>query len=504
MPKKPLANTHKELLCEIDGWDPTTVSAGSEKKLPWKCRRGHKWVAAVKSRANGSGCPVCSGRSVESGFNDLATTHPHLVAQADGWDPTKVSAGSNRKVYWKCQRDHSWIASICSRSAGSGCPICGNRRVLPGYNDLATLNPKIASEASGWDPTTVAPHSNKKKMWLCPAGHQYLATVAHRSEGKGCPFCSGRQVLVGFNDLTTTHPSLAAEAYGWDPKTVSAGSHKRLNWKCPIGHVWDQVVKDRTLLEFGCSYCSGKRVLRGFNDLATTHPDLASEAVNWDPTTVSKGSSNKKREWKCTNGHRYFETPSHRVYMNSGCPFCAGRQVLKGFNDLATTHPDLASQALNWDPTSLSAGSHQKVNWKCPTGHIWTAPPNGRRRGEGCPSCSKSGFDPNKDGWLYLVYHEVWDLIQVGLTNNPESRLNDHRRTGFSEVLDIRGPMKGELAQTLETQMLRVLKSRGADFSNASGGPKFDGYSEAWTKTSLNVINLKQILGWVHEEEAQG
>jgi hypothetical protein len=102
------------------------------------------------------------------------------------------------------------------------------------------------------------------------------------------------------------------------------------------------------------------------------------------------------------------------------------------------------------------------------------------------------------------VYHEVWDQIQVGLTNYPENRLADHRRTGFSEVLDIRGPMKGELAQTLETQMLRALRSRGADFSNVGGRPKFDGHSESWTKTSLNVDSLKQILEWVYEDESQG
>ena len=439
---------------------------------------------------------------VQAGFNDLTTTHPHLAAQAEGWDPSTFSAGSNRKVAWKCHQGHLWKATIGSRSAGSGCPICSNRRVLRGHNDLATLNPKIASEASGWDPTTVAPYSKKKKLWLCSLGHQYHATVAHRSEGKGCPFCSGRQVLAGFNDLTTTHPHIAAEAYGWNPQTISAGSNKRMNWKCPIGHVWDQVVKNRTLQGFGCSYCSGKRVLKGFNDLATTHPDLASEALNWDPATVSKGS-NKKREWKCSKGHRYFETPGHRVYMNAGCSFCAGRQVLKGFNDLATTHPDLASEALNWDPATLSAGSHKKVKWRCSIGHVWTATPNGRRRGEGCPSCSKSGFDPNRNGWLYLVYHEVWDLIQVGLTNHPDNRLNDHRRTGFSEVLDVRGPMKGELAQTLETRILRALKTRGANFSNVGGGPKFDGYSESWTRTSLSVNNLKQILEWVHEDESR-
>jgi predicted GIY-YIG superfamily endonuclease len=107
------------------------------------------------------------------------------------------------------------------------------------------------------------------------------------------------------------------------------------------------------------------------------------------------------------------------------------------------------------------------------------------------------------DGWLYLVYHEGWDLIQIGLTNKPENRLNDHRRTGFDSVLDIRGPMEGVLAQDLERRSLHSLKKRGAHFSNKTDARKFDGYSEAWTKASLNVTSIKQILDWVYEDESK-
>jgi hypothetical protein len=439
---------------------------------------------------------------VQVGFNDLATTHPELAAQADGWDPTTVTKGAKSKKQWKCPNGHTWLASVGARSSGTGCPICSNHQVLSGFNDLASVSPAIAAEASGWDPTQISPTSNRKKEWKCQLGHQYVATVAHRSEGKGCPFCSGRQVLAGFNDIVTTHPMIAREAHGWDPTSVSAGSHHRLPWICASGHIWDQVVKERTLSGYGCSYCSGKRVLTGFNDLATTHPELAVQADGWDPTRFSKGH-NKKLEWKCNIGHIYSATINHRTNMNAGCPICAGKQTLRGFNDLATTNPDLASEAEGWDPTTITRGSNTKVLWKCPNGHTWKTAPTNRSRGEGCPSCSKSGFDPNRDGWLYLVYHEEWDLIQVGLTNNPENRLTDHRRTGFDTVLDLRGPMDGVLAQNLERRCLHALKTRGASFSNSAGVKKFDGYSEACTKESLSISNLKQLLSWVYEDDGK-
>ena len=495
-----LATTHPAIASQADGWDPKTVTATSQVKARWKCQFGHFWIAEIKGRGYGSGCPVCDGKSVQIGFNDLVTTNPKLAAQADGWDPKTITQGSALKRQWKCEKGHSWVASVGARSGGTGCPVCSNHQILAGYNDLATTNPGIAAEAHGWDPTTITQHSSKKRSWECSKGHHYLATVAHRSEGKGCPFCSGRKVLIGFNDLCTTHPDVAEEAYGWDPRTVSAGSHNRANWKCLHGHVWDALVKERALQGFGCSYCSGKRVLTGFNDLSTTHPEIAAQAHGWDPTLFSKGH-NKKKNWRCERGHIYSETPNHRTGMKTGCPTCAGKNIVVGFNDLATTKPELAAQAHGWDPTTITQGSNRKVQWSCQNGHTWKASPTDRSRGESCPSCSKSGFDPNKEGWLYLVYHEGWDLVQVGLTNDPESRLTDHRRTGFDLVLDIRGPMKGELAQGLERKSLHALKRRGAEFSNKSGVRKFDGYSEAWTKASLNVTSIKQILDWVYEDE---
>jgi hypothetical protein len=494
------ATTHPVIAAQADGWDTSSVFATSVLKAKWKCEFGHSWVAQIKNRSCGAGCAVCAGQLVQVGFNDLATTNPELAAQADGWDPQTVTKGTPSKKQWKCDQGHSWIASVGSRSGGHGCPVCASRQVLAGYNDLASVNPEIAAQAVGWDPRKIAPKSGKKMLWQCPLGHQYRTTVANRSEGKGCPFCSGRQVLMGFNDLGTTHPEIAREAHEWDPGTVSAGSHKRADWKCELGHVWDQIVKERTLQGFGCSYCSGKRVLPGFNDLATTHPEIAIQAEGWDPTLFSKGH-NKKKNWKCDHGHIYLETVNHRTHMKTGCPVCSGNQILVGFNDLATTSPELALEVDGWDPTTITRGSNRKVRWKCPNGHTWKTSPTDRARGEGCPSCSKSGFDPNKEGWLYLVYHEGWDLIQVGLTNHPENRLTDHRRSGFDTVLDIRGPMEGVLAQNLERKSLHALKKRGAKFSNRLGVKKFDGYSEAWTKASLNATSIKQLLDWVYEDD---
>ena len=164
--------------------------------------------------------------------SSLADTHPEIAAQADGWDPTTVATFSHSKFNWKCSFGHRWNATVASRSAGNGCPACSGKAVSAGYNDLATINPELAAEADGWDPTTLTVSSGKKVGWKCKLGHQWTVPVSGRTgRNRGCPICSNQKVLVGFNDLATINPELAAEADGWDPTTVSVGTNKKNNWK---------------------------------------------------------------------------------------------------------------------------------------------------------------------------------------------------------------------------------------------------------------------------------
>lgn len=99
-------------------------------------------------------------------------------------------------------------------------------------------------------PDTVSYGSKKKVWWTCENGHSWQTTVHVRSEGSGCPYCTGRKVLPGFNDLETLYPDVAAQ---WDrekngslsPRDVSTGSKIRIWWRCPEGHSWQLPVAQR-------------------------------------------------------------------------------------------------------------------------------------------------------------------------------------------------------------------------------------------------------------------
>jgi uncharacterized Zn-finger protein len=341
----------------------------------------------------------------------------------------------------------------------------------------------------------------KKVAWKCDNGHITHASVESRAKNETkCGICLNKIILIGYNDLSTTHPELASQAYGWDPQTVSAGSNKRVQWVCSKSHIWTQSVGTRTQ-GIGCPYCSGRFSWPGFNDLATLNPQIASQADGWDPTTVGYGSG-KKMKWKCAEGHTWEARVNNRGGNREiGCPYCSGNLVWVGFNDLATTHPELARQADGWDPKSIVAGHNSKKSWKCELGHRWRAVVSSRAFGRvGCPSCAYSGFDPNLDGYLYFLNQTDWSMFQIGITNYPDDRLQSHRRSRW-ELIEIRGPMDGHLTQQWETAILRMLRAKGADLSNHKIAGKFDGYSEAWSKSTFEVSSIKELMRLTEEYE---
>ncbi len=361
----------------------------------------------------------------------LSITHPELAKEAYGWNPNEFTSGMRQKKSWICKKNHIWEAPIYSRRGGRGCPVCSNYQTQSGVNDLATLFPKIAEEANGWDPTKANAGSSKKVSWKCSQGHIWEAVIDTRVRGTDCPYCSGRYAIVGTNDLATLNPELAKQAYGWDPTSLTLKSGQIRNWKCNQGHIWE--------------------------------------------------SSPHKRS-------------------KNGCPYCAHQKVLAGFNDLATTHPELSREAYGWDPTAVIAGSHTKLQWKCADNHVWSAILKNRSKGIGCPTCATTSFDPNAEGWIYLIENDEWLMSKVGITNNPKNRVALHLSRGW-QIVDIRGPMEGHLAQQWEAAILQLLAAKGADLSNSKIAGKFDGYSEAWSKSTFEAKSIKELMRLTEEFE---
>lgn len=188
-------------------------------------------------------------------------------------------------------------------------------------------------------------------------------------------------------------PEIAAELVNPTDALLGCGSSKLVEWRCPRGHIYAARPYNRTNAKHptGCPVCSGKTVVAGENDLATTDPDVAALLADPNLAHTLTRASNKKVEWRCEKGHAW-EAPVSRLTMQgSRCPYCSGRYAVPGKNDLATTHPELAAELVDQSLAArLKAGSHKKVEWRCDKGHIWTNTVNNRvEHNQGCPYCGK-------------------------------------------------------------------------------------------------------------------
>lgn len=110
---------------------PADLPYASNRWVWWKCPNGedHEWKASPSSRTVGKqGCPFCAGKRVAKD-KSLRARLPEI---AETWHPTRngdltpdrVTAGSRRRVWWRCQKDpyHEWDAIISLR-AKRGCPL---------------------------------------------------------------------------------------------------------------------------------------------------------------------------------------------------------------------------------------------------------------------------------------------------------------------------------------------------------------------------------------------
>ena len=451
---------------------PDDVLPGSHKKVWWKCPKDHEWEAVIRDRNAGKPCPYCSNSKVLQGYNDLVTVHPEIAKE---WnyekngelEPNQVKYSANIKVWWKCSEGHEWQAYVFNRSNGHGCPFCCNFSVLVGYNDLATTNPQLAEE---WNykkngdlkPSDVLSGSHKKVWWKCTEGHEWKASIKSRSSGQGCPICANKKVLTGYNDLSTTYPSLAEE---WSeknsilPTKVIGGADKKYYWKCPIGHDDYLMTVDQRKRGQGCPKCA-QQSQTSFPEQALffyikhIFPDAVNRyliknteidifipslkiGIEYDGYFSHKGKTKKDAKKKTflrsqdirlirikeykkddeQNGADFYiherttyETISEMInavilqltQSNDISVDCERDQVkikeqyidsIKK-NSIVSEMPEIAFE---WDynkngtikPEFVSRNSKLKYYWICPKcGYSYLAAPTSRYRGTGCPACA--------------------------------------------------------------------------------------------------------------------
>ena len=370
------------------------------KKYWWhcsSCKQDYLCSIPIRREVKNT-CPYCNDELPLKGFNTLFDDYPEF---SDFWsknnsqDPTQmtISGAKNNKFLWICsccnlEFEEKLEVIIDKFSIIQGkelirvCPYCTEKIPKPSESlggQKSFLRSEWLENLNG-DINKIFCNSSDTVEWVCRRCHRnFKARISERKENDNCcPYCSKRELAVGYNDLATTHPLVIKEWSALNDRescSVMCNSNYRAWWKCPVCKgEYQQEVQSKVIIKKPCPYCTNHKVLKGLNDLATTHPWLINEWATSNDMDFSSLRSNSgyKAWWKCSvcKGE-YQQTVKKKILMKESCPYCQNNEVLKGFNDLETTHKHLMNEwdylnnILLADPTEINEKCSQTVWWIC-------------------------------------------------------------------------------------------------------------------------------------------
>lgn len=394
---------------------PSELSYGSHKVVSWICTScGNKYEKSVHARAEGTGCGICSGVGVFIHRKSLFDEYPELVDELDfdknTFESVKdVTSGSTKKIYWKCDKGHSYDALALNKAKGRGCPYCAGVRVLVGFNDLKSWcnnNNRLAiiqdwdDERNNISPTDITFGSNKSVFFRCHVcGYEWKARVGARTAlGTDCPQCARRlsssfpeQAIFYyfhyFFEDTLNGEKEVLRGYELDvfvPSKRIAIEYDGKNW-----HKDTHKDKEKDLL------CKKKKIkLYRVRETYDSYEDFEySKCYVYDYGNWEKlGHIIEKILFECGIKVNENDIDIERDSANIKEQYY---RILRD-NSLAIRYPLLAKE---WHPTKngsitpemVSAESHDNYYWLCPTcGNSYKAILKNRVRvNSGCPKCGQ-------------------------------------------------------------------------------------------------------------------
>jgi len=380
--------------------DLTQIKPWSDKKAFFICDKGHHFSRNIYRFRDDQTCPKCNreSRKLRLTVGDV----PHLLAQ---WDfdkntsaPSVVPTCSKELAHWKCKKcGYTWDTQVYSRFHSKGeCPCCETRTVVvTGINDLFSELPELKTYYH-WEKNKHIDHDslsvttgNISCAWKCPkCDHTWKSSPSARVKGsktkgysiKPCPICAGKGISESYSEK---YPELAkmyskSNITAFDELIYGISSNTPLKWDCPTcGNTFTSsmscMIRSMDASSKGCSYCSGKKVMRS-KSFAALHPELMDEydpSNKIDPFNVSE-KSNHQVKWICRNN------PSHKWKMNLGqralglgtCPICHDHNRGRRIIDIFPEFEQYYDSEKNTRPFRLLGPNSRDIcYWKCDKGH---------------------------------------------------------------------------------------------------------------------------------------
>ncbi|MFR5502735.1 MAG: zinc-ribbon domain-containing protein [Lachnospiraceae bacterium] len=451
--EKSFAALHPDMIEEYDSrnlLDPFEVTEHSTRTVSWVCRNNpeHTWQANFYERASGyKRCPVCDPHpKYKVMLYEMYPEFEKYYSKENRRSFKSYALQSNEKPLWTCDNGHTYPNSIyrISQRGFFYCPLCEGSIVVAEINSVTAKRKDIVDQWScknDFLPEEVYYNTTSPVLWECTTcSGTYAFPVSDKREGNvSCPYCNGRRVLSGFNEIPSwliTEYSLKNEV---PISEYPVNSVHKVLWTCPTCH-GDYLYRicDREIGDDSCPYCRHKKILVGFNSLADTDPDLAKEwsSGNSDLPSEYMKSSTHRALWTCPTCHgNYFYRICDRELDDDSCPYCRNLKVLPGFNSL----PDLAPELVNeWSsenpdlPSEYTRSSTHRALWTCPSCHgdYFYRICDREVDDDSCPYCCDKKILPGYNS--FKVRHpeemEEWDELANFLLVDPNYILSSYNK----------------------------------------------------------------------------
>lgn len=302
------------------------------------------------------------------------------------------------------------------------------------------LDPHTADKAfAAQNLIPLEPYVNKNQKRRCKCltcGRESLVRYAHVRDGGKCAYCSGKKVdLEVVDELFQENDLVPLEPYTKNTKPR----------KCRCTRCGNEVSPSYSSLQKGnggCAICAGRRVdltevEKGFsiNGLLPLEPYVGSDTPRLCVCVFCKNQVSPS--WSS-------------VKAGKSCGYCAGIRV---------SESDVESAFFGASLTPLEPYTTAKSKRKCTCnvcGNITFVRYANLKSGQGgCSTCASYGFDRSAPALVYLMHHEEFSSLKIGVTSTSSryNRVNTHIKFGWTLIMAWEAP-SGRQAEDLEGQVL--------------------------------------------------
>lgn len=310
----------------------------------------------------------------------------------------------------------------------------------------------------GLQPMTKYESSGKAWQCVCLKCGQISNPTLNRvsQNNTGCKFCTRKKNGLK-RKLDDEKVVKEMNNAGFTP--IEPYKSARSKWKCECrlcGRIqypsyWN-VRNSKTNLK-GCAYCVGVKV----------DPKEVKELMLKAGLKPLEDYKSKDSRWKClclTCNRMVYPSWNNIRNGSGGCGYC---RYIKSGKSNRTPEKEAIATMLKSNLLPLENYNNKDMPWKCKClkckNIVYPMAGNVKRGQGGCTYCRETGLNYSEAAYIYLIFHEEYDSIKVGVSNvnSKPNRLNQHKKNGWSvfKTLNFKSGRAAEIVETKTLQWLR-------------------------------------------------